>query len=26
VVAYALDKRDVRSAVGRLQRFARNRT
>lgn len=25
-VAYALDKRDVRSAVGRLQRFARNRT
>jgi putative peptidoglycan lipid II flippase len=26
VVAYALDKGDVRSAVGRLQRFARNRT
>jgi putative peptidoglycan lipid II flippase len=26
VVAYALDKGDVRSAVGRIQRFARNRT
>jgi hypothetical protein len=25
-MAYALDKRDVRSAVGRLQRFTRNRT
>jgi putative peptidoglycan lipid II flippase len=26
VLAYALDKRDVRSAVRRLQRFTRNRT
>jgi putative peptidoglycan lipid II flippase len=26
VVAYALDKQDVRSAVGRVLRFARSRT